>query len=136
MILLEIENMSTNGLVNLKFITVIYNLDFQRVKDRAEAVEMIIQEGLGPDPILLVINMPRMNGFDVLKILKRNNETKYIPNAILSTSANKKDISRAYSLGTYCYIVKEVEIIEFQSKIQSIPIYWLCTNTIPQIVPN
>lgn len=75
--------------------------------------------------------MPRMNGFEVLEILNHNDDTKDIPIVILSTSANKKDVSLAYSLGTNRYIAKPVEIVEFQTKLRSIPLYWLRTNIIP-----
>ncbi len=109
----------------------IQDLKIQWAKDGEEAVEFIIKRGLKPDLILLDIKMPRMNGFEVLKVLKGNKKTKYIPIVILSTSANKKDVSRAYSLGTNCYITKPVEIADFQSKLKSIPLYWLRTNTIP-----
>lgn len=107
-------------------------LEFRWVKDGEEAVNLIVNKGLRPDLIILDIKMPRMNGFEVLKILKNDEETKYIPIVILSTSANKKDVSLAYSLGSNCYIAKPVEIVEFQTKLRSIPLYWLRTNTIPQ----
>lgn len=84
---------------------------FQWAKDGEEAVDLIIRNGLRPDLILLDIKIPRMNGFEVLKILKNNDETKPIPIVILSTSANKKDVSLAYSLGTNCYIAKPVELL-------------------------
>ncbi|MHA2243658.1 MAG: response regulator [Candidatus Hodarchaeales archaeon] len=109
----------------------IQDLKIQWAKDGEEAVEFVIKRGLKPDLILLDIKMPRMNGFEVLRILKGNKETRYIPIVILSTSANEKDVSRAYTLGTNCYITKPVEIAEFQSKLKSIPLYWLRTNTIP-----
>ena len=75
--------------------------------------------------------MPRMNGFEVLEILKNDTETIFIPIVILSTSANEKDVLRAYLLGTNCYITKPVEISYFQLKLRSIPLYWLRTNTTP-----
>ncbi len=74
--------------------------------------------------------MPRMNGFDVLKILKTNQRTKHIPIVILSTSADKNDITLAYSLYANSYVTKPIEITEFRSKLKSIPKYWLFTNRI------
>jgi CheY-like chemotaxis protein len=81
-----------------------------------------------PDLIILDIKMPRMNGFDVLRILKTNQETLYIPVVILSTSENENDITLAYSLYANSYIIKPIEITEFRSKLKSIPKYWLFTN--------
>ncbi|MFX1505791.1 MAG: response regulator [Promethearchaeota archaeon] len=120
-------------LIKRAILAAFQELEFQWAKDGEEAVNLIVHDGLRPDLILLDIKMPRMNGFEVLEILKNNDETKYIPIVILSTSANKKDVALAYSLGTNCYIAKPVEIVEFQTKLRSIPLYWLRTNTIPQI---
>jgi len=122
-------------LIKRAILAAFQELEFRWAKDGEEAVNLIIHNGLRPDLILLDIKMPRMNGFEVLKILKSKEETNYIPIVILSTSANKKDVSMAYSLGTNCYITKPVEIVEFQTKLRSIPLYWLRTNTIPQFVP-
>ncbi|MFX0122795.1 MAG: response regulator [Candidatus Hodarchaeota archaeon] len=120
-------------LIKRAILAAFQDLEFQWAKDGEEAINLILQNGLRPDLILLDIKMPRMNGFEVLEILKKNNETNYIPVVILSTSANKKDVSLAYSLGTNCYIVKPVEIVEFQTKLRSIPLYWLRINICPQI---
>jgi CheY-like chemotaxis protein len=108
------------------------NLEVYWVKDGQEAVDLVLNNDFRPDLILLDIKMPRMNGFEVLSILKSNKETSYLPIVILSTSANKKDVKRAYSLGTNCYLTKPVEIIDFRSKLRSIPLYWLFTNQPPQ----
>lgn len=121
-------------LIKRAILSAFHDLEFQWTKDGEEAVNLIVRNGLRPDLILLDIKMPRMNGFEVLEILKSNDETECIPIVVLSTSANKKDVSLAYSLGTNCYIVKPVEIVEFQTKLRSIPLYWLYTNTIPQMV--
>ncbi len=118
-------------LIKRAMLSVVQNLEIQWAKDGEEAVEFVMKKGLEPDLILLDIKMPRMNGFEVLKILKSNKKTNYIPIVILSTSANAKDVSRAYSLGTNCYITKPVEIVDFNTKLKSIPLYWLRTNTIP-----
>ncbi|MFX1282200.1 MAG: response regulator [Promethearchaeota archaeon] len=112
---------------------VIQELNILWAKDGAEAIELILKRGLRPDLILLDIKMPRMNGFEVLEILKNNKETAHIPIVILSTSANEKDVSRAYLLGTNCYITKPVEIADFQLKLRSIPVYWLRINIAPPI---
>jgi CheY-like chemotaxis protein len=120
-------------LIKRAILATFQDLEFQWAIDGEEAINLIVHNGLRPDLILLDIKMPRMNGFEVLEILKSNDETKLIPIVILSTSANKKDVSLAYSLGTNCYIAKPVEIVEFQTKLRSIPLYWLRTNIIPQI---
>jgi two-component system response regulator len=119
-------------LIKRAMLAAFQELEFLWAKDGEEAINMIVHNGLRPHLILLDIKMPRMNGFEVLEILKNNNETKCFPFVILSTAAKKKDGSLAYSLGTNCYIAKPVEIGEFQTKLRSIPLYWLRRNIIPQ----
>ncbi len=106
------------------------DIEIDWAKDGEEAVELIMEDNINPDLIILDIKMPRMNGFDVLKILKTNQRTKHIPIVILSTSADKTDITLAYSLYANSYVTKPIEITEFRSKLKSIPKYWLFTNRI------
>ena len=106
------------------------DIEIEWAKDGEEAVELIMEDNIKPDLIILDIKMPRMNGFDVLKILKTNQRTKHIPIVILSTSADKTDITLAYSLYANSYVTKPIEITEFRSKLKSIPKYWLFTNRI------
>ncbi len=74
-------------------------------KDCVELVEKINQENL-PDVLFLDINMPKKSGFVCLEELKNNPELEKIPVVIYSTSSNKDDILRAYSLGAHFYITK------------------------------
>ncbi len=106
------------------------DIEIDWAKDGEEAIELIMDKNVNPDLIILDIKMPRMNGFDVLKILKSNQRTRHIPIVILSTSADKNDITLAYSLYANSYITKPIEITEFRYKLKSIPKYWLFTNTI------
>ncbi|MHA2074016.1 MAG: response regulator, partial [Candidatus Hodarchaeales archaeon] len=105
-----------------------HDLEIEWVQDGEEAIEVIIGAKNHPDLIILDIKMPRMNGFDVLRILKTNQETSHIPVVILSTSENDNDITLAYSLYANSYVTKPIEITEFRSKLKSIPKYWLFTN--------
>ncbi|MFX0172759.1 MAG: hypothetical protein ACFE9L_12650, partial [Candidatus Hodarchaeota archaeon] len=55
----------------------------------------------------------------------------YIPVVILSTSASKEDVTKAYSLGTNYYLLEPVEIRDFRLRLKIIPLYWLYTNLKP-----
>ena len=71
-----------------------------------EAMESLMTKKEFPDMILLDLNMPGMNGFDVLKELKKDPDLKPIPVIIFSTSHNKTDVDRSYSLGALKFITK------------------------------
>lgn len=133
-IILLVEDSSDHAFLIRRAITAAMpGLDIHWAKNGKEAVDSIIMQGLRPDLILLDIKMPRMNGFEVLEILKSNEATALIPVVVLSTSANEKDVIRAYSLGTNSYLSKPVEITEFRSKLHSIPRYWILTNQTPPL---
>lgn len=132
-VVLLVEDSSDHAfLIKRAMMSVYQDLNFLWAKDGQEALDIVIKQDIKPDLVLLDIKMPRMNGFEVLETLKRNKKTSFIPIVILSTSANKKDVLRAYSLGTNCYLAKPIEIEDFRSKLKTIPLYWLFTNCIPK----
>ncbi|MHA1969596.1 MAG: response regulator [Candidatus Hodarchaeales archaeon] len=127
--ILLVEDSSDHAfLIKRAIISEFHDLEIEWVQDGEEAIEVIIGAKNHPDLIILDIKMPRMNGFDVLRILKTNQETSHIPVVILSTSENDNDITLAYSLYANSYVTKPIEITEFRSKLKSIPKYWLFTN--------
>ncbi len=82
--------------------------------------------------IILDLNLPKVNGMDVLKYLKNNPRFSTIPIVVLSTSEDQKTIFEAYKNGANGYITKPVAYDEFVSKIESLIEYWFMTNTLPQ----
>ena len=127
--ILLVEDSSDHAfLIKRAIISEYHDIEIDWAKNGEEAVELIMKGTINPDLIILDIKMPRMDGFDVLRVLKTNQEKKHIPIVILSTSANKKDITLAYSLNANSYVTKPIEITEFRSKLKSIPKYWLFTN--------
>lgn len=84
-----------------------------------------------PSLIMLDINMPKMNGFEVLKEIKKNDKLKKIPIIMLTTSERDKDINKAYSLGANNYIVKPVNFDKFIKVIVEIKNYWLNISRLP-----
>lgn len=108
------------------------------VKDGQEALDFIASktdekgEGLfQPKVILLDIQMPRVNGIEVLEALKSNPLTKSIPVVMLTSSKEDPDIKKCYNLGANSYIVKPVNFNGFAEAIKNLGFYWLLLNQNP-----
>lgn len=100
----------------------------------------LLREGLyRPDVILLDINMPGMNGFQVLEQLKHDPEMKMIPVVMLSTSSAQSDVSAAYSLHASSYLVKSSGFEDFLKQVETFLEYWRVNRVAqaqePQRVP-
>lgn len=94
-------------------------------KDDCEAFPVGSGEGLlnsldavGPNLILLDINMPDMDGFEVCQTLKGRDETKHIPIIFVSGQTSQEDIAKGYDLGALDYITKPIEPGEVRAKVQ------------------
>lgn len=81
-----------------------------------------------PSVILLDLNLPKINGLEVLKILKNHPEYKTIPVVILTTSSQSSDMKAAYLLGVNSYIVKPVSFEKFMEVATQIDLYWCVLN--------
>ena len=81
-----------------------------------------------PSVILLDLNLPKINGLEVLKILKNHPEYKTIPVVILTTSSQSSDMKTAYLLGVNSYIVKPVSFEKFMEVATQIDLYWCVLN--------
>jgi len=81
-----------------------------------------------PSVILLDLNLPKINGLEVLKILKSHPEYKTIPVVILTTSSQSSDMETAYLLGVNSYIVKPVSFEKFMEVATQIDLYWCVLN--------
>ncbi len=108
------------------------------IKDGEEALNFLLQKGndelkqLGrPVFILLDINLPKVNGMDILTHLKKDPYVKHIPVIMLTTSKEDEDIVRSYELGANSYVRKPVDYREFVDVINNLGIYWLAINQIP-----
>jgi chemotaxis family two-component system response regulator Rcp1 len=86
-----------------------------------------------PNLILLDLNMPRMDGRDVLRFLKNDDSLKHIPVVILTTSSDEKDVFEAYGLHANAYITKPVSFSKFMKAIQSIEDHWFVVVTVPTV---
>ena len=84
-----------------------------------------------PKLILLDLKMPKLDGLDVLSIIKTNEITKRIPVVILTSSKESPDIKKAYSLGANSYIVKPVDFDGFRKAVADVGLYWVVLNEQP-----
>ena len=99
------------------------------VQDGVEAIDFLKKRGKysnvnTPNLILLDLNLPKRNGFEVLEEIKQDEELKRIPVVILTVSDANEDIIKAYSLHANCYVIKPLEMKEFYRIINSIVIFW------------
>lgn len=84
----------------------------------------LLKEGPLPELLLLDLNMPKMNGLEFLKQLRRLPDLQYLPTVVLTTSVNQADLKAAYSLGVAGYIVKPLRYEEYVTKIAALLTYW------------
>jgi two-component system, chemotaxis family, response regulator Rcp1 len=84
-----------------------------------------------PDLILLDLNMPKMDGREVLAHIKTDDYLKTIPVVILTTSQFEGDITKSYQLAANCYLNKPVELEAFESLVKCINDFWLTQVTLP-----
>jgi two-component system, chemotaxis family, response regulator Rcp1 len=84
-----------------------------------------------PDLILLDLNLPRMDGREVLATVKSDPSLKLIPIVVLTTSQAEEDVLRAYHLNANCYVTKPVDLHQFNRIVQVIEQFWLTVVTLP-----
>jgi CheY-like chemotaxis protein len=105
--------------------------------DGVEAMAFLRREGdhadaPRPDLILLDLNLPRMDGREVLALIKGDDNLRSIPTVILTTSEAEADIVKSYDLQANCYLSKPVQLDTFVGLVKSISDFWLTTAKLPQ----
>ena len=105
--------------------------------DGVEAMAFLRQEGNfhdapRPDFILLELNLPKMDGREVLACIKKDESLKTIPTIILTTSNSEADIVKSYQLQANCYLTKPVQLSEFDDVVKSINDFWITRVKLPQ----
>lgn len=89
-----------------------------------EALFALKDREISTDIIVLDLNMPKLNGLEFLNIIKNDNDLKYIPTIILTTSNNHKDIAACYNTGVAGYFVKPLQYAEYEDNIKRMIGYW------------
>ena len=106
------------------------------VRDGEEAIDFLSRRGIHslmsePDLLLLDVNLPKINGHEVLEFVKGNACLKHIPVIMLSTSASETDINRSYQNHANCYITKPIDVDNFQNIISQIKKFWISIAELP-----
>ena len=107
------------------------------VGDGIEALAFLRREGKyseasRPDLILLDLNLPKLNGRELLAIIKQDDSLKRIPVVVLTTSEAETDVLRVYDLNANCYITKPVDLDKFITVIKAIEDFWLTIVKLPR----
>lgn len=98
-------------------------MDYLTARGKYQGVETI-----EPALIILDLKMPKVGGIDVLRNLKENPKMKHIPVVMLTSSLELKDVVESYGAGLNSYVVKPVEMKQFQEVVTSLGLYWALVN--------
>lgn len=110
-------------------------LDVTVAHDGEQALSLLKERSTSqqklPDIILLDINMPRMNGFEVLQAIRAEPDLHLVPVVMLTTSDAHDDIRRVYELKANCYVTKPVTFEQFQHAIKTLSDFWFTIVRLP-----
>lgn len=106
------------------------------LKDGAEALDFIFddsQEGKSPQRLVILdLKLPKIDGLEVLRRLKKDEKTKKIPVIVLTSSQEDQDIVESYNLGVNSYVTKPVEFEQFMQAVTKLGCYWMLFNQFPE----
>jgi CheY-like chemotaxis protein len=125
-IVLEQEALADANLVNLMCV----------VRDGEEAMAYLRRQGKyqkaeAPGLILLDINMPKKNGFEVLNEIKADPALMHIPVVMLTTSESEADVVKSYAKGACSYITKPMDFDKFKDVVKQFTLYWALVARVP-----
>lgn len=112
------------------------------VRDGAEALDYLLGTGQYADAniatlpvvVLLDLKLPKVNGLEVLRRLRDNDRTKFLPVVILTSSKEEEDRLQSYALGANSYVRKPVDFGQFVEAVKQLGLYWLVWNEPPPLV--
>lgn len=102
-------------------------------RDGAQAIEILSSHRLAdlpdlPAVILLDLNLPKVNGIEVLRYIRGQERTRLVPVVVLTSSDEQRDLTESYQLGANSYIRKPVDFAEFVTAMDHLGCYWLLLN--------
>jgi two-component system response regulator len=109
------------------------------VKDGEEALDFLYHRGRYADAIkaprpgliLLDLRLPKVDGHEVLRQIKGDEDLRSIPVVMLTTSEREDEISQSYKVGANSFVSKPVRFAEFVERVRSLKLYWVLTNILP-----
>jgi CheY-like chemotaxis protein len=110
-------------------------------RDGVEALDYLFGTGMyaerdisnKPSVVLLDLKLPRVDGLEVLRHLREDQRTRFLPVVVLTTSNEELDLINSYSLGCNSYIRKPVDFVQFSEAIRQLGMYWLLMNEPPPV---
>jgi CheY-like chemotaxis protein len=141
-ILLVEDDPSEVGLTRRAFEKHCIGTELVIAEDGQEALDYLFGAGayvgrdikILPAVVLLDLKLPRVDGLDVLKIIRNHDLTKRLPVVILSSSREEQDVAMCYALGANSYIRKPVDFQQFTEYVRTLGFYWLVLNESPPIM--
>jgi two-component system, response regulator len=106
-------------------------------RDGAEALALLCGDASDdltplPELVLLDLKLPKIDGLEVLRQIRSNHRTKFLPVVILTSSDEEKDLVESYELGANSYIRKPVDFDQFAEAVKQLQLYWLVLNRSPR----
>jgi two-component system response regulator len=108
-------------------------------RDGAEAIEYLT--GIGPGPngggnqrpkvVLLDLKLPKVDGLEVLRVIRSREELRTLPVVVLTSSREERDVVESYDLGVNSYLVKPIDFDKFVETVQALGLYWVLLNEPP-----
>lgn len=106
--------------------------------DGAEALELLFgadppegRDGALPAVVLLDLKLPKVDGFEVLRRIRADERTRFLPVVVLTSSRQDEDLVASYTLGCNSYVRKPVDFAEFLEAVRQLGLYWLLLNETP-----
>ena len=138
-ILLVEDNPDDVELTRIAFVEAGIDRRLVVVRDGAEALDYLFARGTHADRegaelpaiVLLDLNLPELDGREVLQGIRSDERTRNLPVVVLTTSSAEEDILKSYNLHANCYVVKPVEFESFVKAVQSIQHFWFSVVTLP-----
>jgi CheY-like chemotaxis protein len=113
--------------------------DIVVVRDGVEALDYLFCTGpyatRDPEPpfvVLLDLKLPKLDGLEVLRLLRSDDRTRFVPVVVLTSSDEEQDIMRGYSLGANSYVRKPIDFAQFSEAVRQLGLYWLLLNEVPR----
>jgi CheY-like chemotaxis protein len=108
--------------------------DVHIARDGSEAVEILLgPNAIRPQVILLDLKLPKVDGLEVLRRIRENENTRTLPVVVLTSSDEERDVIRSYQLGVNSYIRKPVNFSDFAEATRQLGMYWLVLNECPPV---
>ena len=113
--------------------------DIVVARDGAQALDFLFGTGahagrdtsIQPQVVLLDLNLPRVNGIDVLRRIRADDRTKMLAVVVLTSSKEEEDVLSSYAMGANSYVRKPVDFAQFSDAVKALGLFWLLLNEVP-----